>query len=93
MKTTDFINENVSYKVYGYSNRWSVIDRIDDYALLENETWGDETCLLVVNVKAPVVDKLYKTRDGKMIRIPTIMEVLDETYDDLQTALEDLCIL
>ena len=35
------LKDNVSYKVQGYTNKWSVIDRYKGFALLENETYGD----------------------------------------------------
>lgn len=84
---------DVDYKVEGYRNRWSVIDDDGEYALLENATWGDETCYLVVRMDVPVQEISYKKKDGSDVLIPTIMKVEGETYDDLQTALEDEGIL
>lgn len=84
------LKNNVDYKVKGYTNRWSVIDQYKGYRLLENCTYGDETCLLVVRYNAKVEDIEYtKKSTGEKIIIPTIMEVVCETYDDIVTALED----
>lgn len=71
---------NYEYKVKGYTDTWYVIDTLDDYALLENSFWGDETCHLVVKRDAPIKRKLSSDE---------IQTVVAETYDDLQTALED----
>lgn len=84
------IKKNVDYKVKGYTNRWSVIAQYKGYRLLENCTWGDETCYLVVRYNAKVEDKEYtKKSTGEKVTIPTIMEVVCETFDDIVTALED----
>lgn len=62
--------ENV--KIKGYIGMWSAIDsaEIDNkiYYLMENNTWGDETCYLVID-------------ENK--------NVICETFDDIETALED----
>jgi hypothetical protein len=76
-KEKNMINYNVNYKVEGYTNKWSVIDDLNGYVLLENNTWGDETCYLVAKQDQPTPNN-------------AIMEVAGETYDDLETALEDL---
>lgn len=87
---------NYEYKVKGYYYKWSVIDVLGDYALLENCTWGDETCYLVVKRDAPIKRKfsydilLSGVMEGSY---DEIQEVIAETYDDLQTALEDEGIL
>lgn len=82
------LNEKTSYKVKGYTNRWSIMDTYRGYALLENETYGDETCYLVVKINAPVENKQYTRKDGTKIMLPTIMKVVCETYDDLITTIE-----
>jgi hypothetical protein len=85
---------NKEYKVNGYSNRWSVIDILGDYALLENCTYGDDACYLVVRRSVKITDKTYHSiKTGEPIVLPCIHEVVCDTYDDLQTALEDLCLL
>ena len=82
---------DVEYKVKGYTNRWSVIDTHGEYALLENCTWGDETCYLLVRRDVEIEDKVYTLKKGKeKVILPTIMEVIAETYDDILTAIEDL---
>jgi hypothetical protein len=87
------IQLNKDYKVEGYTNRWSVIDTYHGFALLENNTYGDETCYLVVKEDANVEEKTYTKRNGEKITLPTIMETVCETYDDLITALEDECLI
>ena len=88
------LSKEIEYKVDGYYNRWSVIDTYNGYSLLENSTWGDETCYLVVKNNVEVVDKEYvKRSSGEKVMIPTIMEVVCETFDDIEVALEDEGIL
>lgn len=59
-------------KIEGYTNYWDAIDemKIDEktYYLMENNYYGDETCLLVIDENN---------------------KVICETYDDIETALED----
>lgn len=82
------------FKVTGYINRWVVIDTFGDYALLENCTYGDETCYLVVRRDVKISDKIYyNVETGEPIILPCIHKVECETYDDLQTALEDWFLL
>lgn len=92
------IKKGIDYKVTGYSNKWSVIDTytcvFGRYALLENNTYGDETCYLVVNMDMNVINKEYtKKSTGEKVVLPTIIGVTCETYDDIITALEDEGIL
>ena len=51
-------------KIPGYTNRWSSIDEYKigekTYYLMENDTWGDETCLLVIT---PDFKEIYETYD------------------------------
>lgn len=70
------IKQGVDYKVKGYTNEWSLIDTYKNYGLLENTTYGDETCYLLVNLDAGVEDN-------------TILEVIAETYDGIKIALRD----
>ncbi|MBO5924661.1 MAG: hypothetical protein J6Q52_00170 [Clostridia bacterium] len=82
---------NVEYKVEKYFNRWSVIDTHGEYALLENCTWGDSSFYLLVRRDVGIEDKVYTLKKSKeKIVLPTIIEVLAETYDDILTAIEDL---
>lgn len=84
------VQKNIDYKVKGYYNKWSVIDTYKGYALMENNTYGDETCYLVVKVKDNVQYKEYtKKSNGEKIVLPTIMKVVCETYDGIEIALED----
>lgn len=83
------LEKKVDYKVKGYSNRWSIIDTYEGYGLLENNTYGDETCYLVVELDQAPAMLLYKKRDGSTVYLPTILEVVCETYDGIETALED----
>lgn len=83
------LEKNVEYKVKGYTNRWSLIDQLGGYGLLENNTWGDETCYLVVKMDQEALEKRYKNRDSEVVMIPTIQEVVCETYDGLEVALGD----
>ena len=43
-KKGNMIENSVEYRVKGYTNKWALIDTLDHYGLLENSTWGDETC-------------------------------------------------
>ena len=84
------IKANTDYKVEGYTNRWTVIDTYKSYCLLENNTYGDETCYLVVSKYAPVEMREYTLRGtGEKIMLPCIKKVICETYDDIYTALND----
>lgn len=83
---------NKEFKVKGYYNKWYVIDEYKEWALLENATWGDETCYLVVRKDAPIMRKFSSdtTFSGKMVGYyDEIQEVVCETYDDIETALKD----
>lgn len=80
---------NVEYRVRDYSNRWSIIDTHEKWALLENCTWGDETCYLVVPMEQEITMRKYRRGDGSIVELPTIDLITCETYDDIITALED----
>lgn len=83
-----------NYRVKGYRNRWAVIDEVSrdgvKYLLLENESFGDESVMLVVRDDAPVEQKEIITAQGDFRFVDVIMEVVGETWDDLETALDDL---
>lgn len=84
------VQKNINYKIKGYTNKWTVIDTYKSYALMENNTYGDETCYLVVKIENNVQEKEYtKKSTGEKVILPTIMEVLCETFDGLEIALED----
>ena len=83
------LQANVEYKVDGYRNRWAIIDTHEGYGLLENCSYGDETCYLVVKLEQESVMRTYRRRDNTIVELPTIMEVVCETFDGIETALED----
>lgn len=84
------LDRNTEYKVKGYRNRWSIVDTHEaGYALLENCLYGDETCYLVVKLDQEPVMRTYRRRDETTVQLPTIMDVICETYDGIETALED----
>lgn len=86
----DSVKKGIDYKVKGYYNKWSVIDTYKDYALLENNTYGDETCYLVVRTNNNVQELKYtKSSTGENVVLATIMKVVCETYDGIEIALED----
>lgn len=85
---------NETYIVKCYTNMWTVIDIQQGFALLKNDTYGDETCYLIVKQNAKIEEKVYiKRKSHEKIILPTIMETVCGTYDDLITALEDECII
>lgn len=88
----NMIENNVEYRVKGYTNKWALIDTLDHYGLLENSTYGDETCYLVVDLNQEPEMRRYKRTDESFVELPTIMEVLGETFDGLEIALDDLGI-
>lgn len=89
------LKDNVDYKVAGYKNTWSVIDRDFGYVLLENNYWGDETCYLVVKEDAEVVeDEYHRKSTGETVIYNTIITTeIFETYDGIEICLEDEGIL
>lgn len=86
---------NKEFKVKGYNNRWSVVDTYENWALLENCIYGDETFYLVVRKDVEIKDCMWIKKGGEKALLPTISdtEVICETYDDLITALEDECLI
>ena len=65
-----------------------------EWSLLENCTYGDETCYLLVRNDVEVIDREYTKRsNGEKIVLPTITKVIAETYDGIYTALEDECLI
>lgn len=88
------LKKEIEYKVDGYYNKWSIIDTYRNYSLLENTSWGDETCYLVVDNNVEVINKEYTKRGtNEKIVIPTIKTVICETFDGIIVALEDEGIL
>lgn len=75
-------------KVATYTGTWSVIDDYNGYVLLEHNTWGDETCLLVAKAKDFIWKEFTIKSTGEKILLP-YFETTYETYDDIRTALDD----
>lgn len=79
-------------KIWGRTGTWYEIDKkfVKDklYVLFESEQWGDETSCLLVEI--PPINKVIITNEGGKLKryIPAEYEV-GETYDDIETALED----
>lgn len=79
-------------RIHDRIGTWYEIDRkyINNnlYLLLEHEEYSDETSSLLI--KVPPIQKLQieNTRSGRHIFIPAEYEI-GETYDDIETALED----
>ena len=50
-------------KINGYTNKWSAIDyktfANKTYYLMENNTWGDETCYLVIDENKNVICETF----------------------------------
>lgn len=50
-------------KLEGYTNKWSAIDSMEVknkvYYLMENNTWGDETCYLVIDENKNVICETF----------------------------------
>ena len=88
------LSKEIEYKVDRYYNKWSIIDTYQGYSLLENTTWGDETCYLVADNNVEVVNREYiKKGTGEKIIIPTITTIICETFDGIVIALKDAGIL
>ena len=53
------INKKDGIKISGYRGTWGIIDSMIyhgiKYYLLEHETYGDETCYLLINSKGSVI--------------------------------------
>lgn len=79
-------------KIWGRTGTWYEIDKkfVKDklYVLFESEQWGDETSCLLVEI--PPINKVIITNEGGKLKryIPAEYEI-GETYDDIETALED----
>lgn len=84
------LKENVNYKVKGYNNLWSVIDSYKGYCLLENNTWGDETCYLVVEEDVELIEKSYTKLTGEKVLRFEIQKVCDEIFDDFRTMVDEV---
>lgn len=68
---------------------WSVIDDFKGYVLLEHNTYGDETNYFIAKANK-FTYKNYKNKEGVVMMLPTFNESdVYETYDDIETALND----
>ena len=77
--------ENI--KVEDYRGLWYVIDEDMGYLLLEHQTYGDETCHLVVK-KNDYYYKKFQLRDGDEVELRVYRNAY-ETFDDIETCLSD----
>ena len=82
----DTLKKERKIKVINYKGFWSVIDDFEGYVLLEHNTYGDETCYLVVKAS----DFVWKEISTNVI-VPFFDQLayIYETYDDIKTCLED----
>ena len=57
------MKEYQDLKINGYTNKWSAFDKLNyngmTYYILENNTWGDETCYLVIDENKSVICETY----------------------------------
>ena len=83
------LKRGVDYKVEGYTNKWSIVDEAFGFVPLENNTYGDETCHLVVRKNIVAKDKEYTKRNGEKVVLPTITSRVHATYDWIRQCLED----
>ena len=86
----DTLKREKNIKVINYKGFWSVIDDYEGYVLLEHNTYGDESFYLVVKAK----DFIWKEISANKV-VPFFDQIADvyETYDDIKTCLEDMCII
>lgn len=77
-------------KVKDYIGNWSIIDDNGKYALLEHNVYGDETCYLVVELNSYIMKDFIKKSDMSIVTLPYYENVIGETYDSLDIALEDI---
>lgn len=79
-------------KVKDYIGLWSIIDtqcyRGKYWGLLEHNTYGDETCYLIVSLNSNCFTDERTTKKGTPY-VEYIGTPLCETYDDLYTGLAD----
>jgi hypothetical protein len=86
----DTLTAEKRIKVEDYKGFWSVIDSLNGYVLLEHNTYGDETCYLVVKAK-DFEYKAFTLKSGEKVIIPFFSKLVNvfETYDDIETCLDD----
>lgn len=81
------LKDNQRIKIEGHIGYWSVIDDFRGYVLLEHNTYGDETCYFVAKANKCFFDESVKYQNSF---IPCFKDYdVYETYDDIETALND----
>lgn len=71
-------------RIDGYYNTWSEIDRVEDYRLMENDVYGDETFYLVIDASLKVITQTYDDINTALhdceisISNPTELEITQE---------------
>lgn len=83
--------DNVIYRVKGWGTGWTVCERDDRYALLENEE-DPRAPKLVIMLNQTPVNQLYTNKAGRTVQCPTILEVASCTQEqnlrDVRTVME-----
>lgn len=90
-------NPDLNYEIEGRYGTWYEIDKMDigdtTYKLYESCDWGDEAGAIVIKVpQKPYAIKKLELSDERVYVIPKECEI-GETFDDIETALEDEGIL
>lgn len=91
------ITSKTECKIEGRMGLWTIIDaavvRANVYVLLEHNTYGDETSLVLAKIPSKpkwlvVYEKDWVTKIREVFYFPSGYEK-GETYDDIVTALKD----
>ena len=89
-------NPDLDYEIEGRYGTWYEIDKLevgdDIYKLYESCDWGDEAGCIVIKVPSGPYDIKKFSNGERVYFIPEECEVC-ETFDDIETALEDEGIL
>lgn len=90
----DLLKNEGLIKVQGFKGFWSVIDDLEGFVLLEHITYGDETCYIVARASDFEWRKI-RLRNNEVVNVPffSLNVTTYETFDDIQTCLEDECVL
>lgn len=68
IKSADNETEHQHINIDGYRGKWSAIEYTEldsgNYYIYEHDTWGDETCYLVVRYIDEEPMDIYETYDG-----------------------------
>ena len=83
------IYSDMKYRVKGYPWLWALTETDGTYGLLScrsRDDNGQEYPSLVVRLDQPTYNQLY-TIKGRITQIPTVLDVVAETYGSLQTTL------